>query len=87
MQHSRTQHIITLTDACTQSHHQGDRVLTTDQEHAGGLAGWRHFVTQQPVLASLDMVAISMAPPPTTEVEVLALFSAALKSHKYAVFR
>eukprot|EP00038_Savillea_parva_P024907 m.45476 g.45476 ORF g.45476 m.45476 type:complete len:430 (+) comp6652_c0_seq1:201-1490(+) len=63
----------------------GDRVLTTDQEHAGGLECWRHFVTEQPLLASFDSVAIPVNPPPTSTDAILALFEAALKNHTYRV--
>lgn len=63
----------------------GDRVLTTDQEHAGGLRAWQHYVFHQPLLAALDIVAIPVSPPPESIEEVLGLFEAALRKHRYRV--
>lgn len=55
------------------------------QEHAGGLECWRHFVTEQPILAALDVVAIPVNPTPTSADAIVALFAAALKNHTYRV--
>lgn len=66
---------------------RGDRVLTTDQEHAGGLRCWQHYSPKgrQPLLAALDVVSIPVMPPPETPSDILALFKAALDAHEYKV--
>ena len=51
------------------------RVLTTDQEHGGGVAAWRHYVTTG-LLGGLDAVALGA--PPASAAAVVAAFAAAL---------
>ena len=54
---------------------QPPRVLTTDQEHAGGVAAWQHYV-RAGMLSGLDTVAVG-APPASVDT-VVADFAAAL---------
>lgn len=64
---------------------RGDRVLTTDQEHAGGLRCWQHYTKVEKYLSSLDVVNISVNPPPKDTKGVLSLFEQALRSKSYRV--
>lgn len=51
----------------------GDRVLTTDQEHAGGIAGWVHYNESGAI--ALDVVHLPL-PDTRTVAEVVADFKA-----------
>ena len=56
---------------------QPPRVLTTDQEHGGGVAAWQHYV-RVGQLAGVDTVALGA--PPASEEAVLDAFRAALRA-------
>eukprot|EP00466_Bigelowiella_natans_P006372 jgi/Bigna1/135083/aug1.28_g9791 len=64
---------------------RGDFVLTTDQEHAGGLRCWQHYTKVEPLLGGLDVVSIPVSPPPSSEDDVLQLFREALEKKQYRV--
>lgn len=72
-------------DAANWSDGKPPRVLTTDQEHAGGVAAWKHYVSAG-VLSGLDTVAIG-APPASIDAVVhgFAKAFAAAPSQTYAV--
>ena len=64
---------------------KGDRVLTTDQEHAGGLRAWQHYLAVDSLLAGIDKVNISVSPPPTSVEGILELFRRAFAANTYRV--
>ena len=65
---------------------QGDRVLTTNQEHAGGLAGWLHYNTSG--LIHVDMVPLPIPPyePLTGVDQIVALFEKVITPQTKVLF-
>jgi isopenicillin-N epimerase len=61
---------------------QGDRVLTTDQEHAGGIAGWVHYSGDaDPDMALPPIVSLDRIPLPIPDLRSTEAIVADFKAH------
>ena len=63
---------------------QGDRVLTTDQEHAGGIAGWVHYSDDaDPEIALPPIISLDRIPLPIPDLRSTEAIVADFKAHPF----